>query len=330
MDFCIDGFRSDDAEGIVNLFHTVYGENYPIRLFYSPGELIAANRDGRCHSVVARSDTGKIIGVSHNYRSAPYHGLYENGAAIVIREYRNTKAFTGISAYLLNELTPMHRHMEEVWAETVCNHVISQKMSIPFGFVDTAIEVALIPPESFSREKIATGRVATVNCFRCYVPKLHRIFLPPVYEAVLKSIYGRLDDKRDIAIADEIFPVGRSTIAEMSIFNFAQVARIHASETGVDFSDAISNLEDRARKEQTIIFQVILNLTEPWVGKAVDILRSRGYFFGGAMPRWFDGDGLLMQKLDCSPNFENIVLFLDSSKELLIFIRQDWERTTGQ
>jgi len=107
------------------------------------------------------------------------------------------------------------------------------------------------------------------------------------------------------------------------------VARINAPETGGDFADLISILEDRLRKEQTLVFQVFLNLTEPWVGEAVDILRSQGYFFGGVMPRWFDGDGLLMQKLECPPNFENIILFLDSSKELLTFIQRDWERTAG-
>ena len=74
-----------------------------------------------------------------------------------------------------------------------------------------------------------------------------------------------------------------------------------------------------------MVFQVWLNLTEPWAGEAVELLRGRGYFFGAAMPRWFDGDGLLMQKLDCPPDFEELVLLSDFSKELLEFIRADRE-----
>jgi hypothetical protein len=112
----------------------------------------------------------------------------------------------------------------------------------------------------------------------------------------------------------------------LKVFHSAQVARINAPMTGDDFGDCISVLEAQAQQEQAIVFQAFLNLSEPWVGAAVDILRQRGYFFGGAMPRWFDGDGLLMQRLACPPNFENIALFLDSSKELLAFIQQDWER----
>lgn len=52
-----------------------------------------------------------------------------------------------------------------------------------------------------------------------------------------------------------------------------------------------------------------------------------GYFFGGALPRWFDGDGFLMQKLLCSPYFESIQLFSNFSKELLEVVKKDWKRT---
>jgi len=62
----------------------------------------------------------------------------------------------------------------------------------------------------------------------------------------------------------------------------------------------------------------------PWIGQAVDILRDAGYFFGGALPRWFDGDGLLMQKLDCPPYFEGLILESDFAKELLEIIKEDW------
>ena len=75
-----------------------------------------------------------------------------------------------------------------------------------------------------------------------------------------------------------------------------------------------------------VVSQASLNMNDACVGEAVDILRERGYFFGGPLPRWFDTDGLLMQKLDCPPDFEGIVLGSDFAKELLAFIREDRER----
>jgi hypothetical protein len=75
--------------------------------------------------------------------------------------------------------------------------------------------------------------------------------------------------------------------------------------------------------------QASVNLTIPWAGKAVDTLRDMGYFFGGALPRWFDGDGFLMQKLLCAPDFDSIQLVSDFAKNLLSVIKADWHRVNS-
>jgi hypothetical protein len=324
--FYVDRFRPEDAEGIVRLFHAVYGESYPIRLFYDQKAIIAANQDGRYVSFVARTHDGKVIGTSHLYCSTPYPGMYENGVSLVLKEYRNTKAFRELLSHLYNEYIPKHPDIEEVWGQAVCNHTISQKMMFPFRFIDTALEVALMPTEAYAQEKSAAGRVATLDAFRCYVSKPHRIFLPPVYEEILRRIYERLDDRRNIALSRGSLPDAAATKAEMTLFDVARVARIAVSQAGHDFAQRMSELEGEAGSKNVVVFQVWLNLTETWVGEAVDVLRNRGYFFGGALPRWFDGDGLLMQKLECPPDFDCILLVNDFSKELLTFVREDRER----
>jgi len=327
--FTIDSFRPEDAEGITELFRSVYGEHYPIRLFYDPASIIAANREGSCYSVCARTPSGKIIGVQHLYHSAPCKFLYETGAGLVLKEYRNSGANKGLLDFLYNEFVSRNPHVETLFGEAVCNHPYMQKSVLGLNFVETAIEVALMPAEAYTREKSATGRVATVNLTRCYKSKPHRIFLPPVYERELRKIYDRLDDTRDILLSSEEIPCGKVTVAELKVFDFAGVARIAVPEIGGDFMSRLSALEDEALVKNTIVFQVWLNLTAPSVGWAVDILRERGYFFGGPMPRWFDGDGLLMQKLLCPPDFESIVLFSDVAKELLEFIMVDWRRANS-
>ena len=163
-----------------------------------------------------------------------------------------------------------------------------------------------------------------MNAFRCYKPKPHRIFLPSVYEQKLRGIYARLDDARDLVVSEGEIPAAKPTRADLTVFDFARVARIVVPELGSDFQDRLSVLEGEGLTKKAVVFQVCLNLTEPWVGAAVDILRYRGYFFGGPMPRWFDGDGLLMQKILCPPNFEGIVIVSDFAKQLLEFIKEDW------
>ena len=321
--FYVDVFRPEDARGIVSLFRAVYGEGYPIRLFYDPQAIIDANRDGRYSSVVARTDSGEVIAVNHLFHSAPCPKLYETGVGLVLKEYRNAGANKKTLSYLYEEYVPRQTHIEELFGEAVCNHVFMQKTIDAFRFVETAIEVALMPAETYTQEKSAPDRVATLDAFRCYVRHPHRIYLPSVYETILRRIYGRLDDTRDLAPAGDAVPPDKKTRAELSTFDFAGVARIAVFESGNDVAACLADLEKRAQAKNVLVFQVWLNLTEPHVGKAVDILREAGYFFGGALPRWFDGDGLLMQKVDCPPNFDNIVLWSDFAKELLDFIRKD-------
>ncbi len=324
--FEVGYFRPEDAEGIVRLFNAVYGEHYPIRLFYDPAEIIAANRDGRYYSIVARTASGKVIGVNHLYLSSPCKALYESGVGLVLKEYRNSGANTRMLRYLYEEFVPGRENIEEVFGEAVCNHPYMQKAIETFRYVEAAIEVALMPAEAYAKEKSAAGRVATLTAFRCYRPKPHRLYLPAAYDGTLRRIYGRLDDARDLEPSAEAIPAGAASRAEMEIFDFAQVARITVHEIGGDFPGCLAGLEARGREKNVVVFQVLLNLTTPWVGAAAELLRDRGYFFGGALPRWFGGDGLLMQKLLCPPDFEGIVLESDFAKELLTVIQEDWKR----
>jgi len=325
-DWEVGEFRPEDAEGMVKLFRSIYGEGYPIRLFYDPEAIVAANREGRYYSVVGRTASGEIIGATNLYPSAPYPGLYESGAGLILKAYRKSGMYRALMSYVFDELVPRKPQIEEIFGELVCNHLMSQKLLEPFPCIETAIEIALMPAEAYTKEQSAFSRVATLDVFRCNVPKPHRIFLPRAYEEILRRMYDRLDDRRDIALSDTPVLSEAVTRAEMKIFDFAGVARIAVQRIGSDFAACISGREVQARSKNAVVFQVSLNLAEPSVGSAVDILRKKGYFFGGVLPRWFDTDGLLLQKLDCPPDFEDIVLLSDFAKELLAFIREDRER----
>jgi hypothetical protein len=324
--FTVGNFRPDDADGIVELFRAVYGEGYPIRMFYDPAAITAANEEGRYYSICARTASGEVIGMVHAYLSAPCNYLYEWGVGLVRKECRNWGVSNRLGDYLCNNFVAEHPHIETLFGEAVCNHPYMQKSVTRFNFVETAIEVALMPAEAYTQEKSAAGRVATLNAYRCYKQKPHRIFLPLAYEQELRWIYDHLDDTRDVVVSGREMPGDKPTRANLTVFDFARVARIAVPESGGDFRERVYALESEGLTKNAVVFQVWLNLTEPWVGAAVEVLRERGYFFGGPLPRWFDGDGLLMQKLLCSPDFEGIVLVSDFAKELLGFIREDWRR----
>jgi len=325
-DFELGIFRPEDAEGLVKLFRAVYGEHYPIKLFYDPQEIIKANSDGRYYSIIARSNSGQVLGTMNLYRSAPYSSLYEIGALLVLQEYRNLGITKEMTNYVYEEFVPQQPDIEEVFAEVVCNHPISQKAFLKHNSIESAIEIALMPAEAYAQEKSAPGRVAVLSFFRCYKPKPHKIFLPDSYDDILREIYWRLDDTREIVLSETKIPAGSISQVKMDLFEFAQVARITIQEIGSDFKDCLKKTEDEAIDKKTMVLQVWLDLTTPWVGEAVKELRNRGYFFGGALPRWFDGDGLLMQKLMCPPYFDSIQLHSDFSRHLLEVVKEDWQK----
>ena len=328
--FSVGAFRPEDAQGIASLFSSVYGDNYPVRLFYDPESIIAANQEGSIYSIVARTPWGKIIGATHLVRHETLSNLYEWGAGLVLKEYRNLGVNQNLNDFLHSQFLPTQPHIEEIFGEPVCNHTHLQKACSAFGYVETGIEVALMPAEAYTKEKTAKGRVATLCCFRLCIPKPHRIFLPFEYEGIMRQIYARLYNQREIILSTEPVLDASSTEAEIKIFESAGVARMTFESAGSGFASRLTELENAARAKNAVVFQAFLNLTQPWIGEIVSILRKRGYFFGGLLPRWFDGDGLLMQKLACPPDFDHIELLSDFSKSLLEGIRNDWKRANTE
>ena len=325
----IDLFRPGDAEGVGCLFRTIYGDGYPIKKFLHPELLIEENNTGRTISSVARTPQGDIVGHNALFNSAPYSGIYESGAGLVLPSYRAT---TGIFTKLVahgQEITAKEFDMEAIYGESVCNHIYTQRMATRLGWITQAIEVDLMPAEAYDKEKSASGRVASLLDFKTLKPKPHTVYLTTVYEEALQFFYSGLDDERQFASADKDFPPGSNTNIMSQVFDFALVARLAVHEAGADFKSAFDEQEKMVQEKGVVVIQVWLKLSWPWIGRVVDVLRERGYFLGGMLPRWFDVDGLLMQKIIGKPNWEGIQLHSDRAKMILEIARKDWETTAG-
>lgn len=324
--FQIGRFHPQDAEGISRLVRSVYGEHYPIRLFYDSKAILEANQEGRYLSFVARTESGDVVGVTHLFPSTPNPTLLECGVGMVHRDYRGSGFNTRILHYIYEEYVPTDSKIEAVFGEAVCNHTIQHKLARKFGFVETAIEVALMPAEAYSKENSAAGRVATMDAFRTYRKKPHRVYLPEAYGDFLQAIYACLDDQREIAISEMKPSEAGSSVIDLEVFDFARVARLAVRTIGADFAEVFDAMEKQALSRKVVVLQAWLDLGTPWVGQAVEALRKRGYFLGGLLPRWFDSDGLLLQKLLCPGDYDQIHLLSDFSKSMLAYIQKDHHR----
>ena len=325
--FQVDRFRPADASGIANLYYAVYGPDYPFEIYYIPDRIRAENHNGNIHSVVARTPAGDIIAHGALYRSSPPFGnLYELGQYLVLKNYRDTFAAFKINQYIAETLIPQVRPAG-IFGEAVCSHVATQKASALMGMKGVALEADLMPAEVYAREKSTPGRVSCLIQFRSFADRPHEVFIPAAYREQIEYILSDLEISRTMTPAPEAMAPDGQGETTVKFFPHAGVARANILQAGVDFEPVVARLEQEAKEQGLVVLQVFLSLGSPGVGRAVEKLRRRGYFFSGYLPRWFDTDGLLMQKLGSPPHWEGIQLFEAKAGRILEMVQDDWEKT---
>ncbi len=319
-------FRPEDAEGVVRLFAETYGDGYPAKIVYHPDELVSSFEKGETIPVVVRTPEGRIVGYSALFRSAPDEGVYEKGNGVVSPGYRNS-GIIGMVFEQVKQILPGIHDMNMFFGEAVCNHTYIQKAALAsLPMVETGIEVDLMPYTAYEREKSASGRVASLLMFMTLTPRHHTVYIPQACEDALKFIYDGMDDRRNFSASRESLPAGRETVLAVSTVDYANLARVAVHEAGPDFTRVFSAEETRFLTLGAKVIQVWLKLAWPWVGNVVDILKDRGYFFGGLLPQWFGDDGLLMQKIVGEPNWADIKLATERAEKILEFVKEDWKR----
>lgn len=321
--------RPQDAPGVAALFRTVYGQGYPVKTYYDPQALIQANQNGEIISAVARTPKGDIVGHNAMYRIAPCPKVYEGGAAMVLPAYRNTaKLFSRMVATGI-QAVPVFGG-EGVYGEHVCNHLFTQKTAVSLGNITMGLEPDLMPAQAYEQEQSASGRVSSLFGYQSLAAHPHTVYLPPVYAEGLRFIYEGLLEQRSLESASLERPAQPASRLAMEVYDFAQVSRITAWELGADLAQALEPLERQADAQGVAVRQIWLPLARPQVGWAVEALRAKGYFLGGLLPRWFDEDGLLMQRLAHAPDWDGMQILTERAKRIVELVKEDWQRVGGR
>ncbi|MBI4800549.1 MAG: hypothetical protein HY794_17815 [Desulfarculus sp.] len=325
----IDLFRAEDAPGVAALFKAVYGDDYPVKTYYDAELLARENAQGRIISSVVRTPRGEVVGHNALFNSAPNPKLYESGAGVVLPSYRNTaKLFTRMVDHG-PRVTAQRFGIEAVFADPLCTHVYSQKLCHGLGFTTHALELDMMPARLYDQKADGEARVSAIMDFVTLVPKPHAVYLPAVYQDALRFFYEGLDDTRQLKVSREDMPPGAGTRIESTVYEFANLARLAVWEAGADLLQALAREEEAAAGRGVRVIQLWLRLSCPWVGQVVDLLRGRGYFLGGLLPRWFDEDGLMMLGMSHRPHWESIRLEFERAKTLVSLVREDWQQVRG-
>ncbi len=323
--FTVDFYRPEDGYGVARLMYAVYGDGYPVDTYYIPEKLTEENRVGRIRSIVARTDSGQVVCHEAFYRSsAPNPEMYELGMGLTIPAYRGSLAFSRCTSLLVSLVE--NGTIKAIYGEAVCNHIITQKLAGPVKFVETGLEVDLMPATAYTKEKTSGGRVSCLMLFRIGQDQRRPLYLPDCYAEQLRFMMEGIGiDRERIQPSSELL----NDVSELEIeqFDAPGVCRCCINKPGKDLKERLAALEQEICSKDYALLQCFVPLGAADAAASVAVLRSAGFFLGGFLPAWFGEDGLLMQKLYVEPGFDAIKLYSERAKTIMEMVRTDWQRS---
>ena len=321
-----------NAHYVGNVFRSVYGEDFPVKDVYQPAVLQREIGAGRLASALAFSREGRAVGYVSSFKSAPNFRLWEAGNLVVDPEFSGTEVASQLTEYYFTSSGHIMPDGDGLFCEAVCCHYFTQISTSKTGMVACALELDQLDGDSFKESKSNRAELARVSCvlnFKEFTNPIGLQYLPARYEEMLRTLAAPLRP-RTFLTAGTSAPDAERTVREDQYFEFARTWKIAVREMGADGGAVIDEILAEALKRRVISLQITLNTACPQIGVAVELLRSRGFFFGGLMPRWFGADGVLMQKLfDDEPEYEKMKLYTPTARKLLDFIRTDREAVNG-
>lgn len=304
-------FLPEDAQGVASLFYRVYGEAYPIDLYYIPDRIREACARGDLFPAVARLKSGEVVGFEALYRSSSaFPGLLEYGLGMVHPAYRGSFVLFHLSSMIMDILRDM-AHVEAVFGEAVCDTVIMQHSVSLLGFRETGIELGLMPPKASAKDRTS-----------CLIVSLNirdhrrRLYHPACWTEKIEWLVAQGGLDRELSAVMDWTPA-EGTRIDAQAFPAAGVMRTNVFCLGPGWEAEFLELENRATASGCVLRQFFLNSGDSSVMGLVLFLLGKGYAFGGLVPRWFDDDALLIQKLSYPIDVDGIALYSDEARRIL-------------
>ena len=320
--FEVDDFRPQDAQGVANLYYTVYGESFAIDHVYDPEAIIRLNASQDQHQVVGRTRTGDIIGLYALFRNPPGRRIMEGGSWIVHPAYRNSSLALKM-ALKIHLHPPADLDLDIIFGQSVCDHVMTQKLGRTIHATSCALESdAMSPRPEGSWERGSEDlheRISLLNQFCLLRDNPHTIFPPKRYQDFLTEFYAVHNRQRTIL---EESSMAERTECTVTALESASLVRMTVQVPGRDFSVHLADVMERFSGYH--VRQIVLSLAQPGCSHAVETARTQGFHLGGILPQWFDSDGFLLQRIAGTPDFSRIKLFEEDSRKLLERIVADW------
>ncbi|MFM8884745.1 MAG: GNAT family N-acetyltransferase [Solirubrobacterales bacterium] len=288
-----------DAEGLVELVRSTYGEDYVHEEIYHPDLFVAAQERGEHISEVAVTSAGKVVG----HCAFTFHGprVAEGGMAITHPDYRGHGIAIDIEQNLMRRLDEMG--VRWIMGEPVLIHTATQEIVLEHwanGGITGFRLKGFHPVASVGgfEGEAELGRISVAMGF-CPLDSMveRRAWVSPAYAPLLERALAPTSWPREIVTAAEGPPVAAESVFESDWDADNGSARIVFHVIGADIEEAVAGARDEAvgRGAKYIELRLPVGSSE---AAGVD-LRELGFSYAAFLPEMGEeGDMLLLQWLE--------------------------------
>jgi serine/threonine-protein kinase RsbW len=318
--------RAEEAPGLVACVRRCYGDSYLDPAQYDAPAIAAAIRQGRRHSLVAVTATGVVVG----HMGLSLRRLGDNSADAGMTLVDPGHRGRGLSRELGLAVARKGRELGLVGAHDypVTVHAATQRIGAGFG-VDTGLLLDNMPADVTFQQMGVPDDARSASLTR-YLPLAaapeRALHAPDPYRPLIETLCARAKLRRRFASGEG----GHERTSDLALRDDARrrILRVEVVRVGADLPERIDAL---AHDPGRIACHVDLPLLDPGTPAACRALRERGFFWGGLLPEYRDGDVLRLQRLAAPPGPEGApVLDSEEGRELRDFVLGDARAVGGR
>ena len=324
--------REHEAIEVSRCAYRAYGYSYE-DFVYCPDQIVALNREGLLHSLVAVTPEGRIAGHIALKRQLLTDSVAEVGVAFVAPAFRG--------GGLLRRLTEAIHHEAEqlgfrgVYVRAVTSHHASQRASYSEGYRPSGILLAMFPADVDFKQ--LTGPVRQrENALLAYrllpragedvpcttrplgVPAHHRDMVATIYRWLgIEAVFAESDEEVTHGQDD---PCGEIDVKTSTVLNTVQiVVRGYGSRI---VEQVRSRLRDFCLHHFDAIF-LLVNLERTMSASLICSFEEMGFFFAGILPFGSGNQAaMVLQYLNnYAIDYDRLEPFSQEAKQLAAYVR---------
>lgn len=316
-----------DVPSLVRCAVRCYGDSYPQRVFYDADEVRRLLSRELLYSAVAVDREDEVVAHLGMVLERRGNRTGDMVLGIVDSRFRGHALSVHVGSILAQEFQRLGLIGLYQYATTA--HGISQRLNLATSSIVTGVLLGYVPEVTSSMQRPTDPLGWRIPSIMLYLPlaeaPARTAYVPKRYRELVSDIYAGIGLERQLVESGSGLP-GAPTYLRSVLDTPRSLARVVVERAGRDLVSEVSRGLRDVGSSVAHIAHIDLRLSDPSTPESVEVLRELGFFFGGVLPEFRDGDVIRLQStrqglLDRSA----IAVVSEASERHLDFVLADRE-----